>query len=78
MLTPLLIVATLIGAWIVFLGWKHPAPAWFSVTIWAVWGLAYRAVVDQSPRTITVNATSGIMPDVVPTYGSTRCLLASQ
>jgi hypothetical protein len=41
MLTALLIIGTLWGAWCAVLVWKHQTPLWFSAAIGAVWGLAY-------------------------------------
>jgi hypothetical protein len=44
-MTTLLIIAILLGAWCVFLIWKHETPFWFCVMIGAVWGLAYGLLI---------------------------------
>jgi hypothetical protein len=45
MLTPLLIIASIWGAWCAFLTWKHETPIWFCIRIGAVWGLAYGLLI---------------------------------
>ena len=45
MLTPLLIITTLIGAWCAFLAVKQKTPLWFCIGIDAVSGLAYGLLI---------------------------------
>jgi hypothetical protein len=40
-MTALLTFASLLGAWIVYIVWKHEAPLWFCAVIGAISGLAY-------------------------------------
>jgi hypothetical protein len=45
--TALLIIASALGAWIVYLVWKHPTPTWFCIVIGAISGLAYGLLLVQ-------------------------------